>query len=153
MDRWYHRIEAFVRSKSFQVPIAIISLVGLPFLIRGWIYSVRQSNAWHVQQRMNAALQEAERVPLGFERAETYLARLKAIDAGYAPDDLKQALADYTSALEQSIDAAKAVAIPRHSTRVWTKRRKGWLLSQAIRSIRPTEGAELPDRCATSDDQ
>ncbi len=109
MDRWYHRIEAFVRSKSFQVPIAIISLVGLPFLIRGWIYSVRQSNAWHVQQRMNAALQEAERVPLGFERAETYLARLKAIDAGYAPDDLKQALADYTSALEQSIDAAKAI--------------------------------------------
>jgi hypothetical protein len=57
---------------------------------------------------MNAALQDAERVPPGLERAEKYLSRLKVIDTGYAPDDLKEALADYTSALEQSIDAAKA---------------------------------------------
>ena len=57
---------------------------------------------------MNAALQEAEQVPPGLETAEKYLSRLKVIDTGYAPDDLKQALADYVSALEQSIDAAKA---------------------------------------------
>ena len=28
MDSWYHRMGAFVRRKSFQVPIALISLVG-----------------------------------------------------------------------------------------------------------------------------
>jgi hypothetical protein len=107
METWYQRMEAVARRKSFQIPIAIISLVSLPFLIRGWIYSVRQSNTWDVEQKMNAALREAQKSPPGLERAEKYLARLKAIHVEYAPDDLKQAVADYASALEQSIQAAK----------------------------------------------
>src|SRR5438046_2746069 len=108
MEPWYRRFEAFSRKKSVQIPMAIICLVGLPFLIRGWIYSVRQSNTWDLEQKMSAALREAQKSPPGLERAEKYLARLKAIHVQYAPDDLKQALADYASALEQSIEAAKA---------------------------------------------
>jgi hypothetical protein len=107
MQPWYQRFETFSRKKSVQVPLAIISLVALPFLIRGWIYPVRQSNTWDVEQKMQAALQEAQKSPPGLERAEKYLARLKAIKVDYAPDDLKQALADYASALEHSIEAAK----------------------------------------------
>ena len=34
--------------------------------------------------------------------------RLKAIDPGYAPAEVKQALRDYISATEQGIDALKA---------------------------------------------
>jgi hypothetical protein len=106
--RWYQRFESFSRKKSVQIPLVIISLIALPFLIRGWIYSVRQSNTWDLEQKMNAALREAQKSPAGLERAEKYLARLKAIKVAYAPDDLKEALADYASALEQSIGAAKA---------------------------------------------
>jgi 4-amino-4-deoxy-L-arabinose transferase-like glycosyltransferase len=105
---WYERLQAFAQRKSVQIPLGIIMVIWLPFLIRGWIYTARQSNTWDVEQKMNAALQELQKGPPGLARAEKYLARLKAINTGYAPDDLKQALADYASALEQSIEAMKA---------------------------------------------
>ena len=108
MPPWYQRFETFSRKKSVQIPLAIISLVALPFLIRGWIYSVRQSNTWDIERKMHTALEELQKSPPGFERAEKYLARLKAIQNPYAPDDLKQALADYISAIERSIEAGKA---------------------------------------------
>ena len=88
--------------------MAIVSLIALPFLVRGWIYSVRQSNTWDVEQKTSAALRELQNSPTGLKRAEEYLVRIKAIKNDYAPDDLKRALADYASALEQSIEAAKA---------------------------------------------
>ena len=67
--------------------MAIASVIALPFLIRGWIYDVRQSNAWDLRNKMYTALREAEKSPPGLERAEKYLARLKAIDNPYAPDE------------------------------------------------------------------
>ena len=90
MPPWYQRFETFSRKKSVQIPLMIISLVALPFLIRGWIYSVRQSNTWDIERKMHTALEELQKSPPGFERAEKYLARLKAIQNPYAPDDLKQ---------------------------------------------------------------
>src|SRR5260370_761058 len=108
MQPWHERFAAFSRKKSFQIPLAIIAVVWFPFLIRGWIYSVRQSNTWDIERKMHSALQELQKSPAGFERAEKYLGRLKAIQNPYAPDDLKQALADYISAMERSIEAGKA---------------------------------------------
>jgi hypothetical protein len=105
---WYQRSEIFFRKKSVQIPLVIISLVAWPFLIRGWIYSVRQSNTWDIERKMHSALEEFQKSPPGFERAEKYLARLKAIQNPYAPDDLKQALADYISAIELSMEAGKS---------------------------------------------
>ena len=75
MQPWYQRFETFARKKSVQIPLAIISLVALPFVIGGWIYSIRQSNTWDVGQKMNAALTELQKSPPGLERAEKYLAR------------------------------------------------------------------------------
>jgi hypothetical protein len=88
MEPWYRKIEAFSRRKSVQIPLAIVSLIALPFLVRGWIYSARQSNTWDVEQKMSAALHELQNSSPGLERAEKYLVRLKAIKTGYAPDDL-----------------------------------------------------------------
>jgi hypothetical protein len=118
METRWQKFERLVRRKSVQIPMAILSVVALPFLIRGWIYTVRQSNAWDVEQKMSAALRELQSSPPGLDRAEKYLARLKAINTGYAPDDLKQALADYASAIQQSIEAAKA----GHDTTPFDKR-------------------------------
>jgi hypothetical protein len=36
-------MERFFQKKSVVILIAILSLSALPFLLRGWIYSVRQS--------------------------------------------------------------------------------------------------------------
>jgi len=47
-------------------------------------------------------------LPPGFDRAENLLSRLKRIDTGYAPDELKRATTDYINALEGAIYAAKA---------------------------------------------
>ena len=68
---------------------------------------VRQSNTWDVQQKINAAFREFQNDPFGMQSKEKYLARLKAIDNPYAPDDLKKALADYIFAIEGSIEAMK----------------------------------------------
>src|ERR1043165_5720450 len=108
MQPWHERFAALARKKSFQIPLAIIAVISFPFLIRGWIYSLRQSNTWDIERKMHSALEELQKSPPGFERAEKYLARLKAIENPYAPDDLKQALADYISAFERSLEAGKA---------------------------------------------
>jgi len=108
MQPWHERLAALGRKKSLQIPLAIIAVISFPFVIRGWIYSVRQSNTWDIERKMNSALQELQKSPPGFERAEKYLIRLNAIENPYAPDDLKQALSDYISACERSLEAGKA---------------------------------------------
>src|SRR6266480_3284868 len=108
MQPWYQRFDTLARKKSVQIPLAIIAAVSFPLVIRGWIYAVRQSNTWDVQRKMNAALNEFQKEPFGLRSKEKYVARLKAIDNPYAPDDLKRALADYISAFEGSIEAMKA---------------------------------------------
>ena len=107
MQPWHQRIDTFARKKSVQITFVIIAVVWFPFLIRGWIYNVRQSNTWDVQRKMNAAINEFQKEPLGLQGKQKYVARLKAIDNPYAPDDLKKALADYISAFEASIEAMK----------------------------------------------
>ncbi len=108
MEPWHERFAALSRKKSFQIPVAIIAVIWLPFLIRGWIYFVRQSNTSDVEQKWDAALRESQKLPPGFDRAENLLSRLKRIDTGYAPDELKRATTDYINALEGAIYAAKA---------------------------------------------
>ena len=48
------------------------------------------------------------KVPAGLGRAEDLLARLKRIDPGYAPDELKQAIKDYIAALKGAFTALAA---------------------------------------------
>jgi hypothetical protein len=108
MEPWYQSFDAFARKKSVQIPLAIIMVIWLTFLIHGWIHFVRQSNTWDVEHKWSAALRESEKVPPGLDRAEDLLARLKRIDTGYAPDDLKRAVTDYITAFERAIYVGKA---------------------------------------------
>lgn len=78
------------------------------FWIRGFIGMVRQTHTRAVARDWGAAIEQSQKVPPGFGRADDLLARLKAIDTGYAPVELKQAISDYILALQNSIDAAKA---------------------------------------------
>src|SRR5207244_8609024 len=61
-----------------------------------------------VESDFGAALHQLQDSPPGIQRVETFVARLKAINTGKAPADVKQALQDYVVAVEKSVDAAKA---------------------------------------------
>jgi hypothetical protein len=49
-----------------------------------------------------------EQAPPGITRAEEFVRRLKAIDTGRAPAEVKHALAEYAAAMEQALVALKA---------------------------------------------
>jgi hypothetical protein len=71
----------------------------------------------HVQgllREMNAIMDDADKLPPGIPRAEELVRRLKALDAGLVPAECKQALRDYTAAMESGLEAMKA---GRDSTR------------------------------------
>jgi hypothetical protein len=98
----------FMERKSSQIVLLILALGIGVFSIFGFIGMVRQTHTRAVARDWGVALRESEKVPSGLGRAEDLLARLKRIDTGYAPDELKRAIADYINALEGSLDAAKA---------------------------------------------
>jgi hypothetical protein len=97
-----------IQRKSTQGVVAILSIVMLPVVIWAWIGFVRQTHTRAVARDWGTALRENDKVPPGLGRAEDLLARLKRIDTGYAPDELKSAVHDYIADLEGSIEAAKA---------------------------------------------
>ena len=99
---------ALLQKKASQVVLLVFSLGLAVFCIHGFIGMVRQTHTRAVERDWDAALRESGKVPAGLGRAEDLLARLKRIDPGYAPDELKQAITDYIAALKGAIDAAKA---------------------------------------------
>jgi len=97
-----------LKRPSTQILLFIISTVGTVFVVFGFIHLVRQTHAREVAHKWSAALDASEKVPAGIGRAEDLLSRLKAIDMGYAPDEMKQALSGYIVAFQNSLDALKA---------------------------------------------
>jgi hypothetical protein len=96
-----------LKKTSTQIVLFVISTVGTIFVIRGFIFQVRQTHAKAVARNWGAAIEQSEKIPPGLGRAEDMLSRFKRIDLGYAPDELKQAISDYITAFQNSLDAAK----------------------------------------------
>jgi hypothetical protein len=97
-----------MKKKSIQVLILVASLLLGAFSIHGFIGLVRQTHTRALERDFGAAVDKLQKSPPGVERAETFVQTLKAIDPGYAPAEIKQALHDYVAALEQSLAALKA---------------------------------------------
>ena len=68
----------------------------------------RSSHTQGLLNDMNAVMKEVEKLPPGIPRAQELVRRLKALDPGLAPAECKQALRDYTAALEGSLETMKA---------------------------------------------
>ena len=90
-----------------------VCLCAVFLLIGGWsvyglIELVQREKTKDVVRQFGVALDQAEKVPPGLARGETLLRGLRAIDRGFAPADVKQALAGYTAALQGALDAMKA---------------------------------------------
>lgn len=60
-----------------------------------------------IDRELKVALDASHSQPPGIAQFEDLLARLKRIEPGRAPDEVKEALANYISALEADINAFK----------------------------------------------
>jgi hypothetical protein len=97
-----------LKRTSTQIVLFIVSTIGTVFVVFGFIHMVHQAHAREVAHKWSAALDASEKLPPGVGRAEDLLSRLKAIDMGYAPDEMKQALSAYIVAFQNALDALKA---------------------------------------------
>lgn len=97
-----------LKKRSLQLLVLIASLILGALSIHGFIGLVRQTHTRALEREFAAAVKELEKSPPGVERAETFVRNLKAINPGYAPPEVKQALQEYIVAFEQSLAALKA---------------------------------------------
>lgn len=88
--------------------MVVFSIFLAIYSIHGFVDLTRQANTRTVADKMAKAFRELENSRPSQERAERFLKRLKEIDPGYAPAELKQALQDYIHALEKGMTAIKA---------------------------------------------
>jgi hypothetical protein len=96
-----------LKRKSTQILLFIVSTAGTVIVLFGFIHQVHQTHARAVAREWHVALDASRKLPLGIERAEDFLARLKHIDTRYAPDEFKRAMANHIGALEADINALK----------------------------------------------
>ena len=97
-----------MKKKSTLLLLLILSALIAVFCIQGFMGIVHQRRTRTVEGDFGAALHQLQESPPGVQRVETFVTRLKAIETGYAPAEVKQALQVYVAAVEQSVDAAKA---------------------------------------------
>ena len=97
-----------LKKKSTRVLLPILFIVLAVFCAQGFIAAVHQTRTSAVERDFVAALAQLQNSPPGIGRVETFVARLRAIDTNHAPVEVKQALQNYASAIQQSVNAAKA---------------------------------------------
>jgi hypothetical protein len=85
---------------------------------------VRRTHARFVEQDLDAALSESQKLPPGPARAEDYLRRLKAIKTGWAPPEMKQALFDCIAAYERGLIATEAGRDPSAESKAFDEASK-----------------------------
>jgi hypothetical protein len=97
-----------LKRKSARIAFAIFSILFSVYCIHGFVVLVRQMHTRDVAAEFVAANDQLQKSPPGVARAELFVKRLKAIDVEYAPPEMKQALQDYISGMEQGLEAMKA---------------------------------------------
>jgi hypothetical protein len=98
----------FLKKKSTQVIVWIVSALFAAYCIQGFIAMARQQNVGYLVRDMGFAADQLNKSQPGIKRAETFIARLKKMDTSSVPDDIKLAFQDYVSTFQQSVDALKA---------------------------------------------
>lgn len=82
------------------------------YSVRGIIGLVRQTHTRAMEKAFAAAIDKFQKSPPGIERATNFVKELKAIDPGYAPAEVKQALRGYIDAFDQSVAGWKSGHVP-----------------------------------------
>jgi hypothetical protein len=101
-------IEVLLKRKPVLILAAIASVCFSVYCVLDFASMARNNHTRGVLSDMNAVMDRAQKLPPGIPRAEELVRGLKALDPGLAPAEVKEALRDYTAALEGSLDAMKA---------------------------------------------
>ena len=103
-----NRIDALLKRKPVVIVAVVASVCFSVYCILDFASMARNNHTQGLLHDMNAIMKDMEKLPPGIPRGEEFLRRVKALDAGLAPAECKQALRDYTAALEGSLEAMKA---------------------------------------------
>ena len=98
----------FLKRKSGKAFLIIGGVIALVYSVQGWGHLREMTHTRALDRDLKIALDASRSHPAGIAQMEDFLARLKRIDTGYAPTDVKAALADYIAALEAAIKAFRA---------------------------------------------
>lgn len=102
------KLNEIMKTKPGQIGFIIFCLISSAFAVKSLAELVRQRDTRDISDEFAAAVEQLQKSPPGIERGEVFLRRLHAIDPGYAPTEVKDALRDYISAAKQGLDALKA---------------------------------------------
>lgn len=98
---------ALKKKSTFFLLLILAMLTGV-FCVQTYLEKIHQTQAQSVATGFGAALYQLQNGPPGVARVETFVAALKTIETATAPAHVKEALHDYISAVQHSLDAAKA---------------------------------------------
>jgi hypothetical protein len=101
-------MKEMLKTRSGKVVFFIFPVALSIYTFFGFRDLVRQTHTREVAKEFYVAGAELRKSPPGLERAETFLKRIKSIDPGYSPPEVKAAMKDYISATENALDAMKA---------------------------------------------
>jgi hypothetical protein len=97
-----------MKRKLFRALLAVAVAVCSVYAMRDFAGIARRSHTRSLAQELVAIPALVEKTPPGTARAEDFLRRLKAVDPGLAPEEVKQALHDYIVATEGALEAIKS---------------------------------------------
>ena len=101
-------LDGLLKRKPVMILAAIAAVCFCIYCVVDFASMARNSHTQRLLSDMNAIMNDQEKLSPGIPRAEQFLRRVKALDPGLAPAEVKQALQDYTAALEDSLEAMKA---------------------------------------------
>lgn len=101
-------VDALLKRKPVMILAAVAAVCFSAYCMRDFASMARNSHTQQLLQEMNTITKDQEKLPPGIPRAEEFLRRVKALDPGLAPAEVKQALRDYIAALEGSLQALKS---------------------------------------------
>ena len=95
----------FLKRKSGKVLLILAGLVATVYSFIGWHHLGEVTQTRAIDRELKAALDASHSQPAGIAQFEDLLARITRIDTHRAPDEVKEALANYIKALESDISA------------------------------------------------
>jgi len=89
--------------KNKNVLVLIMTVLGGVVCVWQLTTLVRERDMRGIHSQLSAAVAKTKSGPQGVEGAEAFVAALRRIDPGHAPEDVKLALRDYILASEQNL--------------------------------------------------
>jgi hypothetical protein len=89
--------------KNKNVLVLIMTVLGGALCVWQLSTLVRERDMREIHSQLSAAVAKIKSGPQGVEGAEAFVAALKRINPGHAPEEVKLALRDYILASEQSL--------------------------------------------------